>query len=134
MQLKKSKKLRTTQISVSLQLTGFFLQNLWMNLPKYTRIGPLQVQVWHINSSNQSNGNHLLILFKIVSVPAFSAVCWFYGRDMYDQYKVPMGMVSSNWGGTPDEAWSSPDALEQCTSASAGSKTRYMYVFLRNLT
>lgn len=48
----------------------------------------------------------------------FSAVCWFYGRDVYDQYKVPMGLVSSNWGGTPDEAWSSPDALKQCSSTS----------------
>lgn len=46
----------------------------------------------------------------------FSAVCWFYGRDIYDQYKIPLGLISSNWGGTPDEAWSSPDALKMCSS------------------
>ena len=26
----------------------------------------------------------------------------------------PQGMIASNWGGTPVEAWSSPDALKKC--------------------
>jgi len=44
----------------------------------------------------------------------FSAVCWFFGRDLYDTYKVPLGLISDNWGGTPVQAWSSPDALKVC--------------------
>lgn len=47
----------------------------------------------------------------------FSAVCWFYGRNIYNKTKIPIGLVSSNWGGTPDEAWSSPDALKECTTS-----------------
>ena len=50
-------------------------------------------------------------------------MCWFYGRNIYDQYKVPLGLISSNWGGTPDEAWSSPDALKQCASSTSQTKT-----------
>jgi sialate O-acetylesterase len=27
---------------------------------------------------------------------------------------LTVGLISSNWGGTPVEAWSSPDALSKC--------------------
>ncbi len=46
----------------------------------------------------------------------FSATCWFFGRNIYDKYQVPLGLFSSNWGGTMVEAWSSPDALKECPS------------------
>jgi len=44
----------------------------------------------------------------------FSALCWLFGRELYDKFRVPIGLVSSNWGGTIVEAWSSPDALSKC--------------------
>ena len=28
--------------------------------------------------------------------------------------KKSLGLVDTDWGGTPDEAWSSPDALAKC--------------------
>jgi len=43
-----------------------------------------------------------------------SAVCWFSGRDLYDFNKVPVGLISSNWGGTIIQAWSDPAALKKC--------------------
>ena len=47
----------------------------------------------------------------------FSAMCWFFGRDLYAALgaKVPVGLVQTTWGGTPDQHWSSPDALGACT-------------------
>ena len=44
----------------------------------------------------------------------FSATCWFFGRDIYDHVKYPIGLVDTDWGGTPVESWSSPDALAKC--------------------
>eukprot|EP00937_MAST-01D_sp_MAST-1D-sp2_P002621 g2621.t1 len=46
----------------------------------------------------------------------FSAMCWFFGRDIYSALgkKVPVGLIETNVGGTPDQHWSSPDALQQC--------------------
>jgi sialate O-acetylesterase len=46
----------------------------------------------------------------------FSAVAYFFGRDVNAQEHVPIGLVDSTWGGTPAEAWMSLEAI----SADAG--------------
>ncbi len=38
-------------------------------------------------------------------VLTFGAVTYFFARDLYDQYKVPIGIINSSVGGTPIEAW-----------------------------
>jgi sialate O-acetylesterase len=53
----------------------------------------------------------------------FSALCWFFGRNIHLQQNVPVGLVSSNWGGTIVEAWSSPDALAECGLSPANSSS-----------
>ncbi|KAI5098414.1 sialate O-acetylesterase precursor [Silurus meridionalis] len=44
----------------------------------------------------------------------FSAVCWLFGRYLYEHLKYPIGLVESCWGGTPIEAWSSHRVLHNC--------------------
>ena len=46
------------------------------------------------------------------SVPRFSAVEYFFGRHLHQALHVPMGLIESDWGGTPAEAWTSHPALE----------------------
>jgi len=41
----------------------------------------------------------------------FSAVGYFFGRELYQHLKVPIGLIHSSWGGTPAEAWTSHEAL-----------------------
>ncbi|XP_019565981.2 sialate O-acetylesterase isoform X1 [Rhinolophus sinicus] len=43
-----------------------------------------------------------------------SAMCWLFGRYLYDTLRYPIGLVSSSWGGTPIEAWSSGRSLKAC--------------------
>jgi sialate O-acetylesterase len=42
----------------------------------------------------------------------FSAVAWFFGRDLRKALHVPVGLIHSSVGGTPAEAWTSRAALE----------------------
>ncbi|OWF44707.1 sialate O-acetylesterase-like [Mizuhopecten yessoensis] len=54
------------------------------------------------------------------SIPAranlgkFSAVCWLFGKQLSSQFKYPIGLIESNWGGTKIEWWSSTLALSKC--------------------
>lgn len=41
----------------------------------------------------------------------FSAVGYFFARDLHEKLGVPMGMIGTYWGGTPIQAWTSLDAL-----------------------
>jgi sialate O-acetylesterase len=42
----------------------------------------------------------------------FSAVGYFFARDLHQRYKVPVGVIMTEWGGTPSEAWTSTQALK----------------------
>lgn len=42
----------------------------------------------------------------------FTAVGYFFGRGLHEALNVPVGLIDSNWGGTPIEAWTSGDALK----------------------
>ena len=46
------------------------------------------------------------------SVKTFSAVAYFFGRDLYQKLNIPIGLISSSWGGTKAEAWTSQAVLE----------------------
>jgi len=46
------------------------------------------------------------------SVRDFSAVAYFFGREIYNQIHVPVGLIESAWGGTVAEAWTSAESLE----------------------
>ena len=41
----------------------------------------------------------------------FSAVAYFFGRDLAGREQVPIGLIDSTWGGTPAEAWTSLEAI-----------------------
>jgi sialate O-acetylesterase len=45
------------------------------------------------------------------TVGGFTAVGYFFARDLFQKLGVPVGLVHASWGGTPVEAWLSPAAL-----------------------
>ena len=45
------------------------------------------------------------------TIPQFSAVAYFFGRELYKTLAVPIGLVHTSWGGTVAEAWTSEASL-----------------------
>lgn len=66
---------------------------------------------WGVSGPNSLNGG---------AFDYFSATCYYTGRDIYKQLQIsnseptPIGLVSSNWGGTCVQAWTSADFYGKC--------------------
>ena len=46
------------------------------------------------------------------TVESFSAVGYFFGRDLHRHLDVPVGLVNTSWGGTNVETWTSMESIE----------------------
>jgi sialate O-acetylesterase len=46
------------------------------------------------------------------TAPDFSAVGFFFARDVHEAEEIPVGILFTAWGGTPAESWASADALK----------------------
>ena len=60
---------------------------------------------------------------------ATSAVCWFFGKALADVLQIPIGLISSNWGGTTIPCWSDTATNAHCNfpgQASSSSSTTTM--------
>jgi sialate O-acetylesterase len=47
------------------------------------------------------------------TVKDFTAVGYFFARDLFAARHVPIGIIHSSWGGTPAEAWTSEAGLQK---------------------
>lgn len=43
----------------------------------------------------------------------FSAIGYFFGKRLQHDLNVPVGLINSNWGGTPAEVWTPKEIIEQ---------------------
>ncbi|MEN6385060.1 MAG: sialate O-acetylesterase [Phycisphaerales bacterium] len=63
-----------------------------------------EYETWHVcNSKNISTGGW----------GGFSAVAYFYGRELHKKLNVPVGLIDTSWGGTRIEPWTPPVGFGQ---------------------
>jgi len=46
------------------------------------------------------------------TIPNFSAAAYYFGRKLFKELDVPIGLINSSFGGTPAESWTSAKALK----------------------
>ena len=47
------------------------------------------------------------------SMADFSAIAYFFARELSEKLGIPVGVIDATWGGTPAEAWTSAEALKE---------------------
>jgi sialate O-acetylesterase len=45
------------------------------------------------------------------TVPGFSAVAYYFGRELHRKLEIPIGLIHTSWGGTPAESWTRREYL-----------------------
>jgi sialate O-acetylesterase len=76
------------------------------NLKKHDYSQVRLCQVKHIAALTPEDSCETVWLHAdLKSVSDFSATGWFFGQCLHDWLGVPVGLISSNIGGTPAEAW-----------------------------
>lgn len=52
----------------------------------------------------------------------FSSVAYFFGRRLHKNMEVPIGLISSNWGGTPVEVWIPEELIDKDSELKGAAK------------
>lgn len=89
-------------------------------------VANMQGEQSDLNSGNWSWANPKDIL-------QFSAIAYFFARDLYQKYKVPIGIINASYGGTPIEAWISENGLKPFDAATTTIKKNRDTAFLNSL-
>ena len=56
------------------------------------------------------------------TIPNFSAVAYYFGRKLYKNLDVPIGLINTSWGGTRIEPWTPPVGLDAVPALESISK------------
>jgi sialate O-acetylesterase len=67
------------------------------------------------------------------NVGKFTAVGYFYARELQNELNIPIGLIHTSWGGTDIETWMSRNALENSGLFSEENKLEKKHVDLNEL-
>jgi len=74
-----------------------------------------EIRFFTVNTCTASSPQQLLSGGWVVCSPEtmknFSAILYFFGRELHIKLQVPVGLINSSWGGTPIEIWFSQYAI-----------------------
>jgi sialate O-acetylesterase len=55
------------------------------------------------------------------TLKSFSAIGYFFGRELQRQLNVPIGLINTSWGGTPAEVWTPESSIDGDTALKAAA-------------
>jgi sialate O-acetylesterase len=64
----------------------------------------------------------------------FSAVGYFFAKNIYEKYHIPIGLINASVGGTPIEAWTSEEGFEKFPNIDAVIQKNKDTSYINNVT
>jgi len=68
-----------------------------------------EIRFFTVNTITADSPQQLVEGHWVICTPEtmypFSAVMYFFGKDLYQKLNIPIGLIHSSWGGTPIEVW-----------------------------
>ena len=68
-------------------------------------------QEWDFSGPREELSGGSWIASSPDTLHEFSSTAWFFARNLYEKYRIPIGIVHTAWGGTPIEAWMCRESL-----------------------
>ncbi|RQO72759.1 sialate O-acetylesterase [Pedobacter sp. KBW01] len=90
---------------------------------EFGQLSGLKIRLFQVpKGTSKSPQDDLQASWKVCdsnTLKAFSAVGYYFGKKLNQNLNVPIGLIGSNWGGTPAEVWTP----EQLVNADTSLKT-----------
>ncbi|MCL2185792.1 MAG: sialate O-acetylesterase [Treponema sp.] len=68
-------------------------------------------QTWDFSSPNDELTGGQWLCASEQTLDQFSGTAWFFAKEFYKKYRIPVALIMTAWGGTPIESWMSEEAL-----------------------
>ena len=131
------------QSNMDMPVRGFSDQPILASNDELLEAGNDQIRLLTINykgfDSPQDTCSTKYGAWKVASaesVSEFSAVAYFYAKQLQHQLKIPIGVVTSSWSGSRIEPWISketiskfPDAINQTSDPKLQPQYRYSWLY-----
>jgi len=83
---------------------------------EFSDLDKLNVKLFQVTKATsktlQDNNEGNWMVCDSNTLKNFSAVAYYFGKVLNKELNVPIGLISSNWGGTPAEVWTPADLVE----------------------
>lgn len=93
----------------------------------FAQLSKLNIKLFNIpkttSKTPQDDVNSTWTVCDSNTIKKFSAVGYYFGKHLNQDLNVPIGLINSNWGGTPAEVWT-PEQLIENNAVLKGAATK----------
>lgn len=83
---------------------------------EFSQLDKLNIKLFQVTKATsktaQDNNEGNWLVCDSNTLKNFSAVAYYFGKVLNKELNVPIGLISSNWGGTPAEVWTPAELVE----------------------
>ena len=108
-------------------------QELKESIDEAPKANQPEIRLFYVNKSTslypQDNVEGKWVVCSPESMIHFSAIGYFFGKKINSSIKTPVGLINSNWGGTPAETWTPAYVIEKDPIIKKGAESLGQYAW-----